>query len=873
MPREKKKLSATATIITTADDDDDDDDIITADDSSGSDEGTTTIPSNKKQRRGGTPTETETETETDNNKKQQQPPQTTTTTAAATTTPAAKAVIDTSNDNKKVASKLKIKTDMSDTTTTTTINTNTNIISASNNSTSNNKQQTIKLTPTGGSGSAMDNHPYARGAVIEVLHGVKEKNNNDDDENGSSDGNIEDEHENMDCDDDDDDFDEWWDKDSDVEDDDDKDDNDIDHEKKEDTTKEKGEEDKSAKEGVISVRLCDVIDRVSIEHHHHHTSSNDNNITTAPSTTTTTTIWRYYVHYRDFNRRMDEWISMDRIVSPPSVGNAKARAIKREEEKKKRLIQREKEKEEKRKAAIEARSVDVTAPRASRRRSTTNAGGATNTTTTTSTASAGGTSANNDSNSGSTQMTGNNNNSTNSSNNGNNAEDGNASDGGGGATTTTAAAAEEGTRRGTRLRRKSTNAKADAADDDDKTVVAGNNNNNNNNSNNNNAAAGGGNGGGSAIPVGVHLPVMAAEKGTTVSLPTIVAEHSDRRTKVGEHGVVQTIAAQELDEHEGLDEASLREHEEVTKVKNVAFLELGAHQMSTWYFSPLPKELLSERGYIEVLYVCEFTLRMFSRKSEIRRFQSRLPVDRRHPPGNEIYRKGNLSMFEVDGFEEKIYCQNLCYIAKLFLDHKTLYFDVDPFLFYVLCEVDERGFHPVGYYSKEKYSDVGYNLACILTFPSHQRKGYGRFLIAFSYELSKKEEKVGSPEKPMSDLGQQAYKPYWASTIVDFLLNQCPNASMSIMDISKMTSIMAEDIVFTLNQLSILKIINGVYFIAAEEGLLRTLAKKYPVKEPRVDATKLHWTPFIMEVKRDKFSIHSKKPSVEGEETRGAGGF
>ena len=43
--------------------------------------------------------------------------------------------------------------------------------------------------------------------------------------------------------------------------------------------------------------------------------------------------------------------------------------------------------------------------------------------------------------------------------------------------------------------------------------------------------------------------------------------------------------------------------------------------------------------------------------------------------------------------------------------------DVDPFLFYVLCEIDNRGVHPVGYYSKEKHSDVGYNLACILTFP------------------------------------------------------------------------------------------------------------------------------------------------------------
>ena len=27
--------------------------------------------------------------------------------------------------------------------------------------------------------------------------------------------------------------------------------------------------------------------------------------------------------------------------------------------------------------------------------------------------------------------------------------------------------------------------------------------------------------------------------------------------------------------------------------------------------------------------------------------------------------------------------------SKLFLDHKTLYYDVDPFLFYVLCERDE----------------------------------------------------------------------------------------------------------------------------------------------------------------------------------------
>jgi len=177
-----------------------------------------------------------------------------------------------------------------------------------------------------------------------------------------------------------------------------------------------------------------------------------------------------------------------------------------------------------------------------------------------------------------------------------------------------------------------------------------------------------------------------------------------------------------------------------------------------------------------------------------------------------------------------------------------------------------EGYHPVGYYSKEKYSDVGYNLACILPFPAHQRKGYGRFLISFSYELSKKEEKVGSPEKPMSDLGQQAYIPYWTSTIVDFLLNQSGESrSMSIMDIVKQTSIMAEDIIFALNTLGILKFVNGVYFISAERTKLEELAKKHPIKEPRVDPSKLHWTPYLTDVKRDKFSISSKKASVEAD--------
>lgn len=63
----------------------------------------------------------------------------------------------------------------------------------------------------------------------------------------------------------------------------------------------------------------------------------------------------------------------------------------------------------------------------------------------------------------------------------------------------------------------------------------------------------------------------------------------------------------------------------------------------------------------------------------------------------------------------KIYCQNLCLLAKLFLDHKTLYYDVEPFLFYVLTKNDEKGCHLVGYFSKVKILKVGlFNICNVL---------------------------------------------------------------------------------------------------------------------------------------------------------------
>lgn len=269
--------------------------------------------------------------------------------------------------------------------------------------------------------------------------------------------------------------------------------------------------------------------------------------------------------------------------------------------------------------------------------------------------------------------------------------------------------------------------------------------------------------------------------------------------------------------------------------KMVQRVYLGKFSMDTWYYSPFPPEY---EGYHE-LWFCEYTLRFFRSRDGWLRHHAR--NTQRHPPGDEIYRKDNISMFEVDGSKHKIWCQNLCYLAKLFLDHKTLFYDVDVFFFYVMCEVDELGYHIVGYFSKEKVSEEGFNLACICSLPCHQRKGYGNFLIQFSYELSKKEERVGTPERPLSDLGLLAYRSYWTKVVVKLFKEY---ESLSIQEITALTYIRTDDVISTLQTLNLIRYHEGQHIIDLSSAPPQLLNPKpfTIICDPKC----LRWTPHSM---------------------------
>ena len=155
---------------------------------------------------------------------------------------------------------------------------------------------------------------------------------------------------------------------------------------------------------------------------------------------------------------------------------------------------------------------------------------------------------------------------------------------------------------------------------------------------------------------------------------------------------------------------------------------------------------------------------------------------------------GNISFWEIDGKNQRRWCRNVSLLSKLFLDHKTVFYDVDCFWFYAMTKPTPQGHVLLGYFSKEKISAMNYNLACILTLPQHQRKGYGKLLIGFSYLLSKVEGKTGSPEKPLSDLGLLSYLSYWADVILEYLYS-FDMQTASIEMISAQTGMTSDDIV------------------------------------------------------------------------------
>jgi len=85
---------------------------------------------------------------------------------------------------------------------------------------------------------------------------------------------------------------------------------------------------------------------------------------------------------------------------------------------------------------------------------------------------------------------------------------------------------------------------------------------------------------------------------------------------------VRLHGPQSIDELDPRTAALEKEHEEVTKVKNIDVIEFGRYEIDTWYFSPYPEEYSN----CSKLFICEFCLKYMKSPATYARHKVRFSV-------------------------------------------------------------------------------------------------------------------------------------------------------------------------------------------------------------------------------------------------------
>lgn len=277
-------------------------------------------------------------------------------------------------------------------------------------------------------------------------------------------------------------------------------------------------------------------------------------------------------------------------------------------------------------------------------------------------------------------------------------------------------------------------------------------------------------------------------------------------------GMVRTRREEKLLDF--FEERLLRDCRTPTTVRY--FVYLCTYVFSPWYYAPYglfhseydplalcsneekqqqhlgPAGVMATNPYIRDAFLCPFSLRIYSTFEQMRHETKCYRAGRLRPPGQEIYRDEarGFSMFEVNGSRQVTYCRYLFLLGKSFLENKLAGHDVHNYYFYVVClhhryfphyTDDPSAMYFVGYFTWEKQV-ADHNLACIVTLPcfaggaacggaaAPPRLGhFGQFMIAASYELAYRRKQVGSPERPLSDLGASAYERYWRRVLIAWM--------------------------------------------------------------------------------------------------------
>ena len=78
--------------------------------------------------------------------------------------------------------------------------------------------------------------------------------------------------------------------------------------------------------------------------------------------------------------------------------------------------------------------------------------------------------------------------------------------------------------------------------------------------------------------------------------------------------------------------------------------------------------------------------------------------------------------------------------------------------------------------------------------------------MGVSYELSKREGRIGGPEKPLSELGRRGYLRFWEARVARAILGMKAKSSMTVAEVAQGCWMLVDDVVVVLKEMEVLAV-------------------------------------------------------------------
>ena len=77
--------------------------------------------------------------------------------------------------------------------------------------------------------------------------------------------------------------------------------------------------------------------------------------------------------------------------------------------------------------------------------------------------------------------------------------------------------------------------------------------------------------------------------------------------------------------------------------------------------------------------------------------------------------------------------------------------------------------------------------------------------MGISYELGRRENRIGGPEKPLSELGSKGYMQFWTARIAKTVLEMRTKSSLTVAEVAERCFMLPEDVMVVLKEMGVLE--------------------------------------------------------------------